>query len=156
MVLVQRIVTEQSSLVRLLSAINHLISYDSFSTDEHSRVKLPELSGDPLSSYINANYVKGFPDESRTFIATQGPLANTIIDFYRMIWQEHVPVVVMITRLFEKNKVGRTSAKLIRNRNTKFRQNVKDIFQTHEVISTDRFKSMSNQFLINQIMKYVV
>jgi protein tyrosine phosphatase len=22
-----------------------------------------------------------------------------------MIWQEHVPVIVMITRLFEKNKV---------------------------------------------------
>ncbi|CAF1014977.1 unnamed protein product [Adineta ricciae] len=78
--------------------------YGTIIANEHSRVKLPELSGDPLSSYINANYVKGFPDESRTFIATQGPLANTIIDFYRMIWQEHVPVVVMITRLFEKNK----------------------------------------------------
>lgn len=78
-------------------------------------MKLPELSGDPLSSYINANYVKGFPNESRAFIATQGPLANTIIDFYRMIWQEHVPVVVMITRLFEKNKVRRTCSNLIRN-----------------------------------------
>ena len=72
---------------------------------EHSRVKLPELPGDPLSSYINANYVTGYPNEYHAFIATQGPLANTIMDFYRMIWQEHVPVIVMITRLFEKNKV---------------------------------------------------
>lgn len=73
--------------------------------DEHSRVKLSELPGDPLSSYINANYVHGYPDEYHAFIATQGPLANTIIDFYRMIWQERVPVIVMITRLYEKNKV---------------------------------------------------
>jgi protein tyrosine phosphatase len=58
-----------------------------------------------LSSYINANYVNGYSNEHRAFIATQGPLANTIIDFYRMVWQERVPVIVMITRLFEKNKV---------------------------------------------------
>ncbi|CAF0964728.1 unnamed protein product [Adineta steineri] len=78
--------------------------YGTIIANEHSRVKLPELSGDPLSSYINANYVNGYPNEYQTFIATQGPLANTIIDFYRMIWQEHVPVIVMITRLYEKNK----------------------------------------------------
>lgn len=68
-------------------------------------MKLPELPGDPLSSYINANYVTAYPNQAHAFIATQGPLANTIVDFYRMIWQEHVPVIVMITRLFEKNKV---------------------------------------------------
>ena len=79
--------------------------------DEHSRVKLPELPGDPLSSYINANYVAGYPNQARAFIATQGPLANTIVDFYRMIWQENVPVIVMITRLFEKNKVKRREIK---------------------------------------------
>ncbi|CAF5211822.1 unnamed protein product, partial [Rotaria magnacalcarata] len=72
--------------------------------DEHSRVKLSELPGDPLSTYINANYVNGYLTEYRAFIATQGPLANTIVDFYRMIWQERVPVIVMITRLYEKNK----------------------------------------------------
>lgn len=49
--------------------------------------------------------MNGYLNEYRSFIATQGPLANTIVDFYRMIWQEHVPVIVMITRLFEKNKV---------------------------------------------------
>ena len=76
-------------------------------SDEHSRVKLTELPGDPLSSYINANYVHGWPNDSHAFIATQGPLANTIVDFYRMLWQENVSIIVMITRLFEKNKVSR-------------------------------------------------
>ncbi|CAF4401480.1 unnamed protein product, partial [Rotaria sp. Silwood2] len=66
--------------------------------------KLSELPDDPVSSYINANYITGWPNEYHAFIATQGPLSNTIIDFYRMIWQEYTPVVVMITRLFENNK----------------------------------------------------
>jgi protein tyrosine phosphatase len=73
--------------------------------DEHSRVRLPELSGDPVTTYINANYIRGWPNESNAYIATQGPLANTVVDFYRMIWQENTPVVVMITRLLERNKV---------------------------------------------------
>ena len=75
-------------------------------SDEHSRVQLPELSGDPLSAYINANYIRGWPDQARAYIATQGPLANTIVDFYRMIWQENVSVIVMITRFLERNKVS--------------------------------------------------
>ncbi|CAF0983443.1 unnamed protein product [Adineta ricciae] len=78
--------------------------YGTIIANEHSRVKLPELSGDSISSYINANYIHGWCNGERAFIATQGPLSNTIIDFYRMIWQEHVPVIVMITRLIEKNK----------------------------------------------------
>ncbi|CAF4493596.1 unnamed protein product [Rotaria sp. Silwood1] len=78
--------------------------YCTIIANEHSRVKLSELSDDPLSSYINANYIYGWPNESHAYIATQGPLSNTIIDFYRMIWQEYTPVIVMITRLFEKNK----------------------------------------------------
>lgn len=86
------------------------MSYPILFSDEHSRVKLPELSGDPLSSYINANYVHGWSNEQHAFVATQGPLSNTIVDFYRMIWQEKVPVIVMITRLFEKNKVNSTGS----------------------------------------------
>jgi len=78
--------------------------YGTIIANEHSRVKLTELPGDPLSSYINANYVHGWPNDPRAFIATQGPLANTIVDFYRMIWQENVSILVMITRFFEKNK----------------------------------------------------
>ena len=72
-------------------------------------MRLLEVPNDPASSYINANYIHGWSNESRTFIATQGPLPNTIVDFYRMIWQEHVPVIVMMTRLSERSKVRRNN-----------------------------------------------
>lgn len=78
--------------------------YGTIIANEHSRVQLDEIAGDPISSYINANYIRAFPDQYRAFIATQGPLANTIEDFYRMIWQEDVSTIVMMTRLIEQNQ----------------------------------------------------
>lgn len=59
-----------------------------------------------MSTYINANYIRAYPDQSRAYIATQGPMTNTIIDFYRMIWQENIPVIVMMTRLYERSQVS--------------------------------------------------
>ena len=106
-------------------------------------MKLPELSGDPVTSYINANYVHGWPDEHHAYIATQGPLANTIVDFYRMIWQENVPVIVMITRLLENNKVERESrsSKITLSSSS---PNANDTSPMIEGISTDRFTFTSN------------
>ena len=47
------------------------------------------------------------PDiEATTYIATQGPLAHTMVDFWRMIIQEKVRVIVMTTKVVERGKVG--------------------------------------------------
>uniref|UniRef100_A0A6I8S3N7 protein-tyrosine-phosphatase n=1 Tax=Xenopus tropicalis TaxID=8364 RepID=A0A6I8S3N7_XENTR len=61
-------------------------------------------ANDALSTYINANYIRGYGGEDKAFIATQGPMINTVNDFWQMVWQEDVPVIVMITKLKEKNE----------------------------------------------------
>ncbi|XP_059177382.1 receptor-type tyrosine-protein phosphatase R-like [Physella acuta] len=78
--------------------------YKTIIPNEHSRVILPDIDCDPLNSYINANYIKGYEGESRAYIATQGPMAHTVVDFWRMIWFEKCPIIVMITKLKEKSK----------------------------------------------------
>ncbi|KAM3832607.1 receptor-type tyrosine-protein phosphatase R isoform 1-T1 [Vipera latastei] len=70
-----------------------------------SRVYLkPRNPGDVLNTYINANYIRGYAGKEKAFIATQGPMINTVNDFWLMVWQEDSPVIVMITKLKEKNE----------------------------------------------------
>ncbi|KAL1775435.1 receptor-type tyrosine-protein phosphatase R isoform X2 [Sigmodon hispidus] len=70
-----------------------------------SRVCLrPKNITDVLSTYINANYIRGYSGKEKAFIATQGPMINTVNDFWQMVWQEDSPVIVMITKLKEKNE----------------------------------------------------
>ncbi|KAH1018705.1 hypothetical protein HUJ05_006422 [Dendroctonus ponderosae] len=65
--------------------------------NEHSRVLLPNSGG-----YIHANYIKG-PDYTETaYIATQGPLQHTCIDFWEMVWHSQCKCIVMLTGLVEK------------------------------------------------------
>jgi tyrosine-protein phosphatase non-receptor type 11 len=76
-----------------------------------TRVVLTDGDPDvPGSDYINANYLKiDVRGEGCQYIATQGCLQNTIVDFWRMIWQENVSIIVMLTKLMEgsKNKCSR-------------------------------------------------
>ncbi|KZS09878.1 Protein tyrosine phosphatase ERK-like protein [Daphnia magna] len=71
-----------------------------------SRVKLPVTtnSSDLASGYINANYIRAENGDARAYIATQGPLDNTINDFWLMVWAERAPAIVMITKLVESGK----------------------------------------------------
>lgn len=79
--------------------------YKTILPNTHSRVILKsEDEEDFLSTYINANYLKGYDGEEQAYIATQGPTVNTVGDFWRMVWQERCPIIVMITNLEEKNE----------------------------------------------------
>ncbi|XP_037390601.1 tyrosine-protein phosphatase non-receptor type 5 isoform X3 [Pygocentrus nattereri] len=78
--------------------------YKTILPNTHSRVCLQSTEDDFLSTYINGNYLKGYGGKERAYIATQGPTVNTVGDFWRMVWQEHCPIIVMITNLEEKNE----------------------------------------------------
>ncbi|XP_052370514.1 receptor-type tyrosine-protein phosphatase R isoform X2 [Oncorhynchus keta] len=79
--------------------------YKTILPNPHSRVILRTKSSfDPLSSYINANYIRGYLGDEKAYIATQGPMINTVNDFWQMAWQEDCPVIIMITKLREKNE----------------------------------------------------
>ncbi|GFU23689.1 phosphatidylinositol phosphatase PTPRQ [Nephila pilipes] len=70
---------------------------------DHSRVKLLPLGDEPGSDFVNANYIPGY-SSLREYIATQGPLANTVDDFWRMIWEQSVSMIVMLTQCVERGK----------------------------------------------------
>ncbi|XP_052278518.1 receptor-type tyrosine-protein phosphatase epsilon-like isoform X4 [Dreissena polymorpha] len=66
---------------------------------DDSRVVLTNACPDD-SDYINASYIHGF-DKLKKFIASQGPTQKMISDFWRMIWQQKVEKIVMLTNLIE-------------------------------------------------------
>uniref|UniRef100_A0A672H3A9 protein-tyrosine-phosphatase n=1 Tax=Salarias fasciatus TaxID=181472 RepID=A0A672H3A9_SALFA len=58
---------------------------------DHTRVKLTFTTAKNDSDYINASFIQGVSG-SRAYIATQGPLPHTVVDFLRMIWEYNVQV----------------------------------------------------------------
>ncbi|XP_040416111.1 receptor-type tyrosine-protein phosphatase eta isoform X15 [Cygnus olor] len=73
---------------------NNVLPYDI------SRVKLSDLNS-VTDDYINANYMPGYISK-KAFIAAQGPLSNTIEDFWRMIWEKNIYSIVMLTKCVEQ------------------------------------------------------
>uniref|UniRef100_A0A671RCG4 Tyrosine-protein phosphatase non-receptor type 9 n=1 Tax=Sinocyclocheilus anshuiensis TaxID=1608454 RepID=A0A671RCG4_9TELE len=73
---------------------------------DQSRVRLCPLNNedDETSDYINASFMDGYK-RSNAYIATQGPLPKTFGDFWRMVWEQMVLIIVMTTRVVERGRV---------------------------------------------------
>ncbi|XP_071795860.1 receptor-type tyrosine-protein phosphatase F-like isoform X2 [Asterias amurensis] len=77
--------------------------YKNISAYDHSRVVLEPLEGHPHSDYINACYIDGYKYDAK-YIACQGPTQTTVNDMWRMVWQERVGKIIMLTNLVENGK----------------------------------------------------
>uniref|UniRef100_A0A6B2LAX8 Protein-tyrosine-phosphatase n=1 Tax=Arcella intermedia TaxID=1963864 RepID=A0A6B2LAX8_9EUKA len=62
---------------------------------------MSKIEGSDNSDYINANWIYGYDGSPKKYIATQGPNTDTFNDFWKMIWENQVHVVVMLTREVE-------------------------------------------------------
>ncbi|KPI96354.1 Receptor-type tyrosine-protein phosphatase R [Papilio xuthus] len=93
--------------------------YKTILPNEHSRFMLRPDPGTSGAVYINANYIKGHEYTKNSYIATQGPLQNTIYDFWMMIRQNvndflsqktdgssdvTIQKIVMLTNFIENNR----------------------------------------------------
>jgi len=92
-------------------AIANLDRYSDIKTLKHSRPVLVARASMPnfdllSDSYINANFVDGPLGRigDRKIIASQGPLDNTFQDFWRMIAQENVTLIVTTCNITEKGR----------------------------------------------------
>ncbi|XP_029409775.1 receptor-type tyrosine-protein phosphatase delta isoform X27 [Nannospalax galili] len=70
---------------------------------ESTRVCLQPIRGVEGSDYINASFLDGYRQQ-KAYIATQGPLAETTEDFWRMLWEHNSTIVVMLTKLREMGR----------------------------------------------------
>ncbi|CAK1580006.1 unnamed protein product [Parnassius mnemosyne] len=65
------------------------------------------LKNGPTGDYINASYINmEIPNSDLvlTYIATQGPLASTVGDFWQMVWESESSLIVMLTVLVERGR----------------------------------------------------
>ncbi|KTG05078.1 hypothetical protein cypCar_00003036 [Cyprinus carpio] len=67
---------------------------------DYNRVTLSTGGED---NYINASFIEGYR-EPKKYIAAQGPKDETVVDFWRMVWEQKSSIIVMVTRCEEGNK----------------------------------------------------
>ncbi|KAM9503504.1 receptor-type tyrosine-protein phosphatase S [Salvelinus alpinus] len=103
----QRLANSKAHTSRFISANlpcnkfkNRLVNIMPYET---TRVCLQPIRGLEGSDYINASFIDGYRQQ-KAYIATQGPLAETTEDFWRMMWENNSTIVVMLTKLREMGR----------------------------------------------------
>ncbi|KAL5486539.1 hypothetical protein EMCRGX_G019033 [Ephydatia muelleri] len=110
--------TKRPSTVALSSENKSLNRFANIVPYDENLIQLSPMEGqqDCQRSYINASYIavstwvdgvssyQGY-SEPKKFIATQGPLPSTVVDLWRLVWQEGVSTIVMVTNIKEDGKV---------------------------------------------------
>ncbi|XP_058795519.1 receptor-type tyrosine-protein phosphatase kappa isoform X1 [Phymastichus coffea] len=71
---------------------------------DYNRVVLETIDGRTDSDYVNASYVDSLL-KPNAYIVTQGPMESTVVEFWRMVWQEKAACIVMLTKTFDFIKV---------------------------------------------------
>ncbi|CAD8099346.1 unnamed protein product [Paramecium sonneborni] len=90
--------------------VQRLNRYSNILPFSHSIVK-PEVQATNKFStprekfYINANYIKGINNVEKQYIATQGPIPESIDDFWHMIWTNNVGIVIMLCALCDRGRI---------------------------------------------------
>ena len=65
---------------------------------DRNRVILTPVAGREYSTYINASFVEGY-DNWECFILTQDPMESTQRDFWRMVLEHNIVVIVMLSEM---------------------------------------------------------
>lgn len=70
---------------------------------DHTRVKLQDVPPGGCD-YVNANYMKAEYSD-KCYIATQAPVPDTFNDFWRVIWEQDIRLIVSLTAEVERGQV---------------------------------------------------
>jgi len=65
--------------------------------------KIVDIPGEETSDFINASIITNPYTGKEAYIATQGPIKETCCDFWQMIWERNIYLVVMVAREIENN-----------------------------------------------------
>ncbi|EGD80292.1 hypothetical protein PTSG_10548 [Salpingoeca rosetta] len=90
--------SEHSAKNRSKNRYRNITAYD------HTRVVLDILEGDDDCDYYNANFIPS-DSSAQSYIACQGPTPPSMEDFWRMVWQKDVSVIVMVTKETELGRI---------------------------------------------------
>ncbi|XP_022446199.1 tyrosine-protein phosphatase non-receptor type 18 isoform X2 [Delphinapterus leucas] len=107
---------------------------------DKTRVILSLLQEEGHGDYINGNFIRG-TDGSQAYIATQGPLPHTLLDFWRLIWEFGVKVILMACQEIENGRTRETwlnADTTLRTLQVTFQKESRSVYQLQYMSWPDR------------------